>query len=119
MTSTAPTETAMRTPLPLLPLLLAALLPLSACSPESAPPAAPASSTPSADAPVLALACGCALPDVGHCAEYVQLDGRYVELVPPHDLGHMPFCGKTGLRAKVEGELDGDRFVARTFAYVD
>ena len=31
----------------------------------------------------------------------------------------MPFCGKTGLRAKVEGTLEDGKFVATSFAYAD
>ncbi len=64
-----------------------------------------------------ALACGCALPEVGVCGEYLELEGRYIELVPPPaiDLGHMPFCGKDGLEAEVEGSLDGERAVLTSF----
>jgi hypothetical protein len=67
-----------------------------------------------------AVKCGCALPEVGHCGEYVEVDGKFVELELPAsvDLGKMPFCGKEGLRAEVEGELRGGKVVSTKFALV-
>lgn len=72
---------------------------------------------PSAEAQVHALACGCALDDVGVCGEYIEVEGAYLALVAPHDLGSMPFCHKDGLRARVDGEVRDGKFVASTFAY--
>ena len=51
--------------------------------------------------------CGCALPEVGRCSEWADLDGKRVKLLD-HGLGSMPFCRKEGLRARVSGQLAGD-----------
>ncbi len=118
----------LRTPRPVLSFVLASTL-LVACTVESSsvpaaatPPAAEstvAAPAPTAAAHVHELACGCVLDAVGHCAEYIRDDGEFVELVPPVDLGSMPFCGKDGLSARVDGELKDGKFVASTFAYVE
>ena len=67
-----------------------------------------------------ALACGCSLPAVGHCSEWAEVDGEWVELALPaaSGLGAMPFCGKSGLRAELEGELAQNKFVVTNFRYV-
>ena len=67
-----------------------------------------------------ALACGCSLPAVGHCSEWAEVDGEFVELVLPaaSGLGAMPFCGKTGLRAELEGELVEGKYVVTNFRYI-
>ena len=53
------------------------------------------------------------------CSEHIEVDGSFVPLLPPVDLGHMPFCHQDGLRARVDGSLQDGRFVATTFAYVE
>ncbi|MEO0651502.1 MAG: hypothetical protein AAFZ65_12575 [Planctomycetota bacterium] len=109
-------------------LSLLALLPLAACGTEAtdsgsqAPPAAPqtlADVVPSAQATEHAVVCGCALEEVGHCSEWIDVEGEWVELELPIDMGSMPFCRKDGLVAKVDGEVQGETFVATTFAYVE
>jgi hypothetical protein len=73
-------------------------------------------------APVLQvhdLACGCALEDVGLCGNYIQIEGRFVELVGTTGLGSMPFCGKEGLKGEVTGELRDGKFEATSFKYAD
>lgn len=74
---------------------------------------------PAADAPVHAVACGCALEEVGHCSEWIEVDGEYVALELPVDLGSMPFCKIDGLKARVEGGVEDETFVATAFAYAD
>lgn len=61
--------------------------------------------------------CGCTLEEVGHCGEYAQVGGHFVELQLPasSELGKMPFCGREGLTALIEGELTGGRLVASSF----
>ncbi|MEM7516483.1 MAG: hypothetical protein AAF368_06135, partial [Planctomycetota bacterium] len=49
---------------------------------------------PSADATVRALKCGCAIDAVGRCSEFIEVEGDYVPLELPVDLGPMPFCRK-------------------------
>jgi hypothetical protein len=65
--------------------------------------------------------CGCALSEVGHCGNYIEVEGQFVELVLPEekDLGDTPFCGKEELVAQAEGELVDGKFVATTFEYVE
>ena len=62
--------------------------------------------------------CGCTIEGVGYCGEYAKLDGKYVALTLPegHTHGKMPFCGKSGLRATIAGELRGEELVAKSFA---
>jgi hypothetical protein len=74
---------------------------------------------PKADAPAVAVAeavhdvsCGCALPDVKTCGEWVKVDGSFVPLSNHGLKGAMPFCGKKGLKAKVAGELKDGKLVA-------
>lgn len=109
-------------------LIALTLLPLYACgadTPESealkseAPPQTLADVQPSASASEHAVTCGCVLEEVRHCSEWIDLEGEWVELELPLDLGSMPFCGKQGLRAKVDGQVEGEAFVATSFAYVD
>ena len=64
------------------------------------------------------LMCGCAVPSVGHCGEYIKVGGEFVELVGNLELGHMPFCGKQGLQGEVAGELKDGKFFASSFDYV-
>jgi len=65
--------------------------------------------------------CGCALAEVGHCGNYIEHEGEFVELVLPeaNDLGKTPFCGGTDLVARVEGGLVDGKFVATSFEYTE
>lgn len=82
-------------------------------------PVAVVAPTPSENASVHVVQCGCTLDGIGGCGEYIEVEGRFVRLELPVDMGAMPFCGRDGLRAKVDGALAGEVFVATTFAYVD
>ncbi|MCH2110905.1 MAG: hypothetical protein MK135_16425 [Polyangiaceae bacterium] len=81
---------------------------------------------PSAVAPARTIAgthavtCGCTLEHVGHCSEYVEVDGQFVELQLPEsqDFGPMPFCGKEGIKAKVAGELKNGKVIATSFEII-
>ena len=104
-----------------------------ACRPVDQPPAETSNSDsseesgleqaadPSSTQLTAPLRCGCVLEGVGQCGEYVEIDGEFVELGLPasSELGSMPFCGKDGLRAELEGELENGRFLASHFAYVE
>jgi hypothetical protein len=80
---------------------------------------------PSADAARHAVACGCdeAVTQTKYCSEWIQVDGEWVALELPMDLGSMPFCRKDGLIAAVDGGIEGEgderKFVATTFALVE
>ena len=66
-----------------------------------------------------AVICGCQIETVHRCSEWVDVDGEWVALELPTDMGSMPFCGKEGLRANVEGEIVEGTYVASSFALVD
>lgn len=105
-------------------LTVLALLPLTACTAEAPQPAPEAvSAEPSAEATEHPVICGCALEHVGHCSEWIEVDGQWVALELPVDLGSMPFCRKDGLVARVDGAVEGEgeqaKFVATGFALVD
>lgn len=105
----------------LLALALIAVL-VSGCPAPSKSPAPKASAPPQAASPAASLPaltgeitdethsviCGCLIKEVGHCAEFMVLDGRHVEIVD-HGKGSMPFCGKgRDLKAKLSGTyVDG------------
>ena len=78
----------------------------AAQAPASAPAAEHGKTAEDAGAtPVYDVACGCSLPAVGRCSEYAKVDGEFIEIVGDHGLGAMPFCGKSGVRAKIAGEV--------------
>lgn len=62
------------------------------------------------------VSCGCALEEVGHCGNYIEIESRYVEIAnwEALGLGEMEWCGKTGVRAESAGEIRDGRFVATT-----
>ena len=68
-----------------------------------------------------AVQCGCTLEHVGHCGEYVEVDGQFVELeLPPSSkMGDMPFCGKSNLSATVEGRVVDGKVMASKFEIED
>lgn len=106
------------------PLLLAvacgeagtAKTPAAATQPATTAPAATTPATAAASTAVHGVKCGCAIPSIGECGNYIEVDGKYVALETPTPLGPMAFCGKDGLRAKVDGQVEGEVFVASSFA---
>ena len=69
------------------------------------------------EAKVYDVACGCSIEAVGHCGEYAMVDGRHI-LIKNHGLGGMPFCGKTGQKAKIAGEMKGEELHATSVELV-
>lgn len=59
--------------------------------------------------------CGCAIPEVGKCGEFLELDGKFYPIEGDLGLGPMPFCHKEGLKAQVEGELKEGKFYFKKF----
>ncbi|GEM_PF-1328397 len=59
--------------------------------------------------------CGCAIKGIGKCGEFIEIDGRYIPILGDLNLGPMPFCHKTGLKAKVKGNVKDGKFVFETF----
>lgn len=105
-----------------LALGIATLLPLAACSDQKQPPEIEAQVVEdhghSHGEGEMHVQCGCAIESVGTCGEWIEVDGEMVALVLPDglDLGAMPFCGKDGLVAKAEGEVQDGKYVATSFA---
>jgi hypothetical protein len=104
-------------PKPLAILALLALLtgcpaPSKSPAPKDSAPTKTATPTPAASLPALtgeikdethAVICGCLVKEIGHCGEYMVMDGRHVEITD-HGKGSMPFCGKgRELKAKLSG----------------
>ena len=74
---------------------------------------------PKAESPPVAVAeavhdvsCGCVIPDVKKCSEWVKVDGAFIPLTNHGLKGAMPFCGKVDLKAKVTGEVKDGELVA-------
>lgn len=57
--------------------------------------------------------CGHVLPEVGHCGNYVDIDGQWVEVLWP-ELGVMEWCrqGKKGAEVEIAGAMKDGKFVA-------
>lgn len=122
---------------PLVALALAALL--FACTSDEQAPAkpqtpspAPAANTPAntdatpaagaqaahviSTAEVHDAICGHVLEDVGHCGNYVSIDGKWVEILWPA-FGKMEWCskGKAGAKIEITGEMKDGKFVASSY----
>lgn len=64
----------------------------------------------------LPVVCGCAIEEVHKCGEWVTIDGKNVQfankiLDADGKPMSMPFCQKTGLTAKLEGDVVDGKFV--------
>jgi hypothetical protein len=66
---------------------------------------------PSAERAVM---CGCTVEAIGHCGNYVEIDGQHVEIAnaAAMDLGKMEWCGQSGVKAQTAGAIVDGRFVA-------
>ena len=60
--------------------------------------------------------CGHVLEDVGHCGNYVSIDGKWVEILWPA-FGKMEWCskGKAGAKIEITGEMKDGKFVASSY----
>lgn len=109
-----------------LTLLLGALMPLTlmACSSEQATVTEPVQSPAPLGAitrSVHPVECGCAIPSIGACGNYVLFDGQPVKIgvnAETKELGGMEWCGQSGAHAEVEGEVLDGEFVATYFKKV-
>ena len=63
--------------------------------------------------------CGCSIEAIGHCGNYVEVAGEFVELIHP-DLGAMHFCEakEKGVTVEVTGELKDGKVVAESFEVI-
>jgi hypothetical protein len=87
-------------------------------APETPPPAEGAATDAPAEAKVYDVVCGCAVPEVGKCSEWAVVDGAHVEITGDLGLGSMPFCGKTGLKAKIVGTMADGKLAATSLELV-
>ena len=57
--------------------------------------------------------CGCSIEGVGHCGNYILVEGQYVPLIHPK-LGKMEFCAQKakGVKIKVAGVMKDGKYVA-------
>lgn len=64
------------------------------------------------------VACGCSIEEVGVCGNYVQIDGKFVEIAnwEAMGLGGMEWCGQDGVHADTAGEVKDGKFYATTVA---
>ena len=64
--------------------------------------------------------CGCSIDGVGHCGNFVKIDGRYVPILHP-SLGRMEWCANKDAGAKIEasGEIKDGKFVAKQIKTLD
>jgi len=62
------------------------------------------------------VSCGCALEEVGHCGNYIEIESQYVEIANGEELGlgKMEWCKKEGVQAESAGEIKKGKFVAAT-----
>lgn len=104
-----------------IPALILALA-LPACGGETTPeqPATPPAVVEITTPELHDACCGCTLPDVGHCGNYVMLGGRHLEL-DWHELGKMDYCaaGKAGAKIEITGATKDGKFVATSYRRVE
>ena len=73
-----------------------------------------------AEPTVFPVVCGCALEHVKHCSEWAEVGGGYAKIEGDLGLGHMPFCGRDGLKAEIAGQIDAEGvFHATSLTLVD
>jgi hypothetical protein len=67
------------------------------------------------------VSCGCALEEIGHCGNYIEIESQYVAIANGKDLGlgGMEWCGKSGVRAESAGEIKNGEFVAATLVVAE
>lgn len=100
--------------------IAALALPVVACTaevstpPESAAPTETPAATPAALTEHTAQ-CGCTLESVGHCGNYIQIDGEFVEIANWEEmgLGKMEWCAVKGpVTIQASGTMKDGSFVA-------
>ena len=99
--------------------ILCLLLVPGACGGE---PASVAASAPADGTPVRGVhdvRCGCVIEGVGHCGNYVDVGGHWLEITGEVGLGEMEFCGEDGVRATVEGTIGRGAFAATSLDVVE
>lgn len=100
-------------------ITLGALLPLFACAGE-APTTTTDMTTTAAplghiERSVHTVQCGCKIESIGHCGNYVLLEGQAIPISTTGkggELGAMEWCSVESAKAEVEGDVQDGEFVA-------
>ena len=60
--------------------------------------------------------CGCSIDGVGHCGNFVMIEGNYIPILHPK-LGKMEWCRNkaAGAKIKANGEIKDGKFVAKNW----
>lgn len=105
---------------------LAALAALTACSGEAVDTPAAADTTQTSldrvERSVHDVKCGCKIESVGHCGNYVFIEGQPIVISQSGEggkLGAMEWCAVDGAKAEVEGDLKDGEFVATYIKQVE
>ena len=63
-----------------------------------------------------AVRCGCSIPEIDHCGNFVEIDGKPYPIdssaCEGDTLGDMEWCGVDGATAEIAGEIKDGAFVA-------
>jgi hypothetical protein len=90
------------------------LLPLLSCSNDAPAPTEQPGQGP-VETMVMTAQCGCTLDSVGHCGNYIEVDGAFVEISNWKELGlgSMEWCAVKGpVAVMAAGEMQDGKFVA-------
>lgn len=64
--------------------------------------------------------CGCSIDAVGHCGNFVMIEGQYIPILHER-LGKMEWCRQkdAGAKIKASGAIEGGKFVASDWKTVE
>ena len=87
---------------------------------ETPPVVSPVSQVVDVEATVRDAKCGCSIESVGHCGNYVMIEGKYVPLIHA-SLGKMQFCKQKDAGAKIEvsGAMKDGKYIATNWKLVE
>jgi len=86
---------------------------------QAAPAKADVPAVVDAAVTILDAKCGCSIEGVGHCGNFVMIEGKYVPLVHA-SLGKMEFCKQKAAGAKIEvkGAMKDGKYIAEQWQLV-
>jgi hypothetical protein len=58
--------------------------------------------------------CGCVIDEVGHCGNYISIDGAFLPIANGKDmgLGNMEWCGQGAVSIQAAGSVQDGAFIA-------
>jgi hypothetical protein len=64
--------------------------------------------------------CGCSIEGVGHCDNFIMIEGKYVPMIHA-SLGKMEFCKfkDAGAKVKVKGAMQDGKYIAAQWELVN